>query len=76
MRLSHKRKVIQKQKNMICGVVNWSKHHSKPGPWYEGYNESFVEGKAIPESSLYEDCRVTRRVYRQGFFFGKKSIIS
>lgn len=74
MRLSHKIKVFQKQKKMICGELNWNKPIFKPGPWFEGYHEAYVERNAAPNATYYNDRRSARRLYRQGFFFGKRAI--
>lgn len=74
MRLSHKRKVSQKQKSMICGVFNWNKSIFKPGPWVEGHCEASMELKPAPDATYYRACRLTRKIYTQGFFFGKKAV--
>lgn len=74
MRLSHKKKVYQKRMSMICGVRNWINSQFRPGPWFEGYYESAVELKSFPNAGYYLDRRPTRKLYRQGFFFGKKSV--
>lgn len=72
MRFSHKRKITQKKSKMICGIPNWDRQVYKPGPWIEGHYEASVELKPAPNIGYYSECRTTRKIYRQGFFFGKK----